>query len=382
MAQLAVNVIMLMPIFDGDLGDRGEWLTAVAQAGAYLEAIDQNLPTAIRTSVYGVLLSRFSPTVRAEYSIETTTDLTCITRKLNEKYGGFRRPAKWSVVKLVRMRQADGKFPGDFTHRADQALRLVKQRIQAGTDVTAIEYEVHFLEKLVKEAVLMKLLDKFRGSIRTLDERMSFEVVLARIDEAEAFHKPLVWIGGLKETSARVARWKEGLAAYSFTISPRVRITWWRTAYLGWLTPLIPQRPLQVLPEEGPKVYPNKRFRGFSRCCRSPPFGTSRGGEFNYTRDLLRRRVVEEPNLLTVQVPALRETPSRSPEPDRLNAERRVMTCLSDTLDDMTRQLVVQIVSGDTVRSTFRKIGWNRVWELEIGSQAQTGTYAELRTNW
>ncbi|KAL1139244.1 hypothetical protein AAG570_006230 [Ranatra chinensis] len=32
-------------------------------------------------------------------------------------------------------------------------------------------------------------------------------------------HKPLVRVGGLKETSARVARWKERLAAYSFTIS-------------------------------------------------------------------------------------------------------------------------------------------------------------------
>ncbi|KAL1129482.1 hypothetical protein AAG570_012427 [Ranatra chinensis] len=32
-------------------------------------------------------------------------------------------------------------------------------------------------------------------------------------------HKPLVWVGGLKETSARVAHWKERLAAYSFTIS-------------------------------------------------------------------------------------------------------------------------------------------------------------------
>ncbi|KAL1139047.1 hypothetical protein AAG570_009108 [Ranatra chinensis] len=47
------------------------------------------------------------------------------------------------------------------------------------------------------------------------------------------------------------------------------------------------------------------------------------------------------------------------------------MTWLSDTLDDKARQLVVRIVSGDTVRSTFRKIGQNRVWELEIGSQAQ-----------
>ncbi|KAL1139553.1 hypothetical protein AAG570_006536 [Ranatra chinensis] len=47
------------------------------------------------------------------------------------------------------------------------------------------------------------------------------------------------------------------------------------------------------------------------------------------------------------------------------------MPWLSDTLDDKARQLVVRIVSGDTVRSTFRKIGQNWVWELEIGSQVQ-----------
>ncbi|KAL1131199.1 hypothetical protein AAG570_010817 [Ranatra chinensis] len=90
-----------------------------------------------------------------------------------------------SVVKLLRMRWADGESPGDFTHRADQALRLVKQRIQAGTDTSAIGYEVRFIEKLVKEAVQMELPDKLRGHVCTVDKNSSFEVVLARIDEEE-----------------------------------------------------------------------------------------------------------------------------------------------------------------------------------------------------
>ncbi|KAL1130175.1 hypothetical protein AAG570_013113 [Ranatra chinensis] len=101
------------------------------------------------------------------------------------KIGCFRRSAVRSVVKLLRMRIADGESPDDFAHRANQALRLVNQRIQAGTDTTSIEYEVRFLEKLVKEAVQTELPDKLRWHVRTLDENASFEVVLARIDAEE-----------------------------------------------------------------------------------------------------------------------------------------------------------------------------------------------------
>ncbi|KAL1138978.1 hypothetical protein AAG570_009039 [Ranatra chinensis] len=99
-------------------------------------------------------------------------------------------------------------------------------------------------------------------------------------------HKPLVWVGRLKETSA----WKERLAAYSFTISH------------------------------------NK-------------------GKDNVVADCLSRMVNALP---TVQVPASWEIPSCCPEPDRRNVERWVMTWLSDTLDDKARQLVVRIVSGDS----------------------------------
>ncbi|KAL1129628.1 hypothetical protein AAG570_012573 [Ranatra chinensis] len=159
-----------MPVLYGNLGDLEEWLTPAAQAGAHLEAIDQSLPNAIRTSIYGILLRRLSPAVRADCGIEITTDLACVTRKLKEKYGGFQPPAEWSVVKLLRMRRAEGESPSDFAHRADQALRLVKQRIQAGTDASAIRYEVRFLENLVKEAVQMELPDKLRGHVRTLEE--------------------------------------------------------------------------------------------------------------------------------------------------------------------------------------------------------------------
>ncbi|KAL1140097.1 hypothetical protein AAG570_000029 [Ranatra chinensis] len=164
MAQLAVNIITLMPVFDGNPGDLEGWLTAAAQAGAHLEAIDQSLPNAIRTSIYGVLLRRLSPAVRADCGIEITTDLACVTRKLKEKNG------------------RSGVLPS-----ADQALRLVKQRFQAGTDASAIGYEVRFLEKLIKEAVQMELPDKLRGHVRTLDENASFEAVLAKIEEEDIY---------------------------------------------------------------------------------------------------------------------------------------------------------------------------------------------------
>ncbi|KAL1116688.1 hypothetical protein AAG570_005160 [Ranatra chinensis] len=124
-----------MPVFDHGcvcMGDLKEWRPAAAQAGALLEAIDQSLPNAIRTSIYGVLLRRLSPAVQAGCGIEITTDLACVTRKLKEKYGGFRRPAEWSVVKLLKMRRADGESPSDFAHSADLALCLVKQLLDQG----------------------------------------------------------------------------------------------------------------------------------------------------------------------------------------------------------------------------------------------------------
>ncbi|KAL1130384.1 hypothetical protein AAG570_013322 [Ranatra chinensis] len=54
-------------------GPAGRVITAAAQAGADSGAIDLSLPTDIRTSVYGVLLRRLSPAVRAGYGIEINT---------------------------------------------------------------------------------------------------------------------------------------------------------------------------------------------------------------------------------------------------------------------------------------------------------------------
>ncbi|KAL1130385.1 hypothetical protein AAG570_013323 [Ranatra chinensis] len=174
------------------------------------------------------------------------------------KIGGIRRPAE----------------------RADQTLRLVEQRIQAGTDTTAIQYDVRILKKLGKKAVQMELPDELRGHVRTLDENVSFVVVLARIDEEEdnyqaskedrnsdwkiverrrdrwevqredrkipppppppqpkspqkktkegqrrerpkrfvikADYKTLGWVGKMDETSARINKWKEILVAHHF----------------------------------------------------------------------------------------------------------------------------------------------------------------------
>ncbi|KAL1109954.1 hypothetical protein AAG570_014111 [Ranatra chinensis] len=112
------------------------------------------------------------------------------------------------------------------------------------------------------------------------------------------------------EISARVSRWKERLAAYSFTISHN-------------------------------KGKDNGVADCLSRMVNALDAPTPSPGV-----------AVEEPDLPTVQVPASRETPSRSPEPDRRNVESRVMTGLSDTLNDKAIQLVARIVSGDTVRST------------------------------
>ncbi|KAL1132845.1 hypothetical protein AAG570_010797 [Ranatra chinensis] len=173
-----------------------------------------------------------------------------------------------------------------------------------------------------------------------------------------------------RETSARVARWKESLAAYSFTISHNKGKD---NVVADCLS-----RMVNALDATTPSSGPSRRRLRINGSKDSPdvvdlPLLEHPEGESSIIPmlDLLRRRVVEEPGLPTVQVPDSREIPSRSPEPDRRNVEWRAMTWLSDTLDDKARQLVVRIVSGDTVRSTFRKIGQNRVWKLEIGSQAQ-----------
>ncbi|KAL1139169.1 hypothetical protein AAG570_009229 [Ranatra chinensis] len=183
-------------------------------------------------------------------------------------------------------------------------------------------------------------------------------------------HKPLVWVGGLKETSARVARWKERLAAYSFTISHNKGKD---NVVADCLSRMVNALDTPTLSPGSSRKRPRINDSEDSPDVVDLPLLEHPEGESSIIPglDLLRRRVVEEPGLPTLQVPDSRETPSRSPELDRRNVERRAMTWLSDTLDDKARQLVVRVVLRDTVRSTFRKIGRNRVWELEIGSQAQ-----------
>ncbi|KAL1137619.1 hypothetical protein AAG570_009315 [Ranatra chinensis] len=137
-------------------------------------------------------------------------------------------------------------------------------------------------------------------------------------------HKPLAWVGGLKETSARVARWKERLAALSPSRPSR-------------------RRPLTNGSEDSPDVV-------------DLPLLEHPEGESSIIpgRDLLRRRVLEEPDLPAVQVPASRETPSRSPKPDRRNIERRKYARPSGRED--------KIGSGS----------------LRLVARPRTGTYTEL----
>ncbi|KAL1130452.1 hypothetical protein AAG570_011700 [Ranatra chinensis] len=121
-------------------------------------------------------------------------------------------------------------------------------------------------------------------------------------------HKPLVWVGGLKKTSARVTRWKERLAVYTFTI-------------------------------------------------------THTKGKVNVVADclsrigLLRRRK-EGPDLPIVPEARARELPTQ-PGP------------VTDTLDDKSRDLSVQTTPVDAVCTTYHCVGRNWVWELSVGTQAR-----------
>ncbi|KAL1129726.1 hypothetical protein AAG570_012670 [Ranatra chinensis] len=121
------------------------------QATMTLEAVAPTTDYTTMAQLAVDIITRLSPTVRADCGIETTKDLACVTRKLKETYGGFRRRAERSAVKLLRMRRADEESLGDFAHRADQALRPVNQRIQAETDTTAVAYEIRLVEKLVSK---------------------------------------------------------------------------------------------------------------------------------------------------------------------------------------------------------------------------------------
>ncbi|KAL1139186.1 hypothetical protein AAG570_009245 [Ranatra chinensis] len=109
-------------------------------------------------------------------------------------------------------------------------------------------------------------------------------------------HKPLVWVGGLKETSARGAHWKDRLAAYSFTISHNKRKD---NVVADCLS-----RMVNALSRSFQKKASDKRFRGFFRLSISPFWNIPKGKNSNIPGlDLLRRRVVEEPDHKTVEVP-------------------------------------------------------------------------------
>ncbi|KAL1132055.1 hypothetical protein AAG570_010013 [Ranatra chinensis] len=164
-SKLPVNVIMLLPVLDDHPGDLEEWLKAATPAGTHLVAIGTSLQVPVLTSIYRILLRRLFHRVRAEGGINSLDD---VMLKPKGRYGGYRRPAEISAVELIRMRRVDGESPSTFAHRADQALRLFKQRFE-----------------LVKDAMQSELPDKLWSQVRVLLDDASFEGVLAKINEEE-----------------------------------------------------------------------------------------------------------------------------------------------------------------------------------------------------
>ncbi|KAL1138355.1 hypothetical protein AAG570_008419 [Ranatra chinensis] len=147
-------------------------------------------------------------------------------------------------------------------------------------------------------------------------------------------HKPLVCVGGLKETSARVTRWKEKLATYTFTI---IHTKGKDNVVVDFLSRMVNALYTPMPPSEG--------------------------------WDLLRRRVEDGPDLPVVLEARARQLPTQ-PGPIRGSGGDARLLWSTDTLDDKSRQVNVRITPGDAVCTTYHRVGRNRVWELSVGAQA------------
>ncbi|KAL1130317.1 hypothetical protein AAG570_013255 [Ranatra chinensis] len=261
--------------------------------------------------------------------------------------------------------------------------------------------EVRFLEKLVKETVQIEVPEQLREHVHTLDEMASFEVVLANINDEEDCYpskeERLGWKtverrrerenrktppqprspqmktkgrGPRRERSVLDVRDHATFAAHVPIFvgegPTKTTIPWssydvssdneWSSlppsagvnGQGSWRGSQQFQRPCSVstVPGGGYKTVAAHREKGYPACCVRPNVDLHMGSTSTVIKGSGRAR--------------------RS----RCEECRMVMTWLSDALDEKAHQLVVRIVSGDAVRSTFQKIGRNRDQELEIGCQA------------
>ncbi|KAL1130659.1 hypothetical protein AAG570_011901 [Ranatra chinensis] len=194
-----------------------------------------------------MLIRLVSSEIRADVATTFKTEIKEVVKKLKERYAGTQRPVARVAAKLIRMRRETGETPQHFAHRMDAELRSLKDRAMEEWGSAAATARIQCCTGIASEALILEMPETVRRQLRATPPS-SMEAVLIAIDEDEdkvkavreergwtnvergkrhrnphrqsekTEHAHKVWVGGLK-TSARVARLKERLAAYSFTIS-------------------------------------------------------------------------------------------------------------------------------------------------------------------
>ncbi|KAL1130401.1 hypothetical protein AAG570_013339 [Ranatra chinensis] len=176
-------------------------------------------------------------------------------------------------------------------------------------------------------------------------------------------HKPLVWVEGLKETSARITRWKERLASYTFQIThTKGRDNVVADCLSRMVNAIDSPSPTLDIHEEvtwDPETFDLSLLGAPERESSEPP-----------GLGLLRRRVEEGADLPAIPEAAARVTPVSRPESERRSAELRELLWERGSLNDKARQLNIEIVPGTNVRTSCHRYGRTRTWTVTIGQQA------------
>ncbi|KAL1124331.1 hypothetical protein AAG570_002099 [Ranatra chinensis] len=294
---LASTAILNMPEFTGDPERLADFLEAASAAGAHLRAVNTLLPPEVINNIYGILIRKISHQLLAS-SVSGTEE------------PGDRQRGRLSILAVAESRYS------------------------------AIEREL---------LGVVWAVEHFRPYVWGRQFRIKTD------------HKPLVWVEGLRETSARITRWKERLAPYAFQITHTKGKDNVVADCLSRMVNAIdsPSPTLDV--HEGVEWDPGS----FDLSLLGPP-----GGEKPEPPglSLLRRRAEEGPDLPAVPEAAARLSPVSRPASGRGSAGQRRLMWEVGALNDKARQLSVEIVPGADVRTSCHRglAGWTPLLEDQI----------------
>ncbi|KAL1140920.1 hypothetical protein AAG570_000848 [Ranatra chinensis] len=251
------------------------------------------------------------------------------------------------------------------------ALKSVKDRFIMNALTDVLEKEVR---NLLAQGIIRKSVSPYCSPLwvvpKTPDAQGNprYRVVvdfkeLNRQFRIKTDHNPLVWVEGLRETSARITRWKERLAPYAFQIT--------HTKGMDNVVADSLSRMVNAIDSPSPTLYVHDEVEwdpgNFDLSLLGPPGGESPEPPGS---GLLRRRVKEGPDLPAVLEAAARLSPVSRPESGRESAEQRRLLWEVGPLNDKARQLSVEIVQGPDVRTSCHRYGRTRTWTVTVGVRA------------